>query len=349
SLGAHSARWQELQLNYPSWHVMAHIGTNIELSRLEKLTLTLPDPGSDTPWLPPRESWWRDAASSNHPPLYADAPALRVLELYNRMSGAITKLPFSLPWHQLTDISVNPQIAAQLCVEIINNCTFLQKFAVRDHPRRIGWYMAPPATTETCVYHGEHFTVEVGAIINATPVLDAITAPSLTHLTFSPFKDMRMDPLFRLLERSSCNITHLTLWSASHHPPRIDFEDLIERLPALEYLDLKLGDGWEVVEAADRNRGRALVEALCALRRAGALSALRVLKFASPDFYEHHILTILLPAFVHDNPVRELWLETPLKSQALWEDLLPSLMEKVELYGIQHSFNMPGPSAVLGE
>ena len=46
---------------------------------------------------------------------------------------------------------------------------------------------------------------------------------------------------------------------------------------------------------------------------------------------------------------KKLWIETPLKSERVWEELLPELMERVELYGVHDSFELAGPPIVVGE
>ncbi|KAI4528438.1 hypothetical protein K525DRAFT_230835 [Schizophyllum commune Loenen D] len=354
SLSTHSARWSELDLSYPSWHVIEHIGTRLQLPQLEQLSLSLPNTGSSMPYYSfeqgQQKSWWDDANASDSPNLFGNAPALRSLGLYNRMGKAITKLPFSLPWQQLTELSVNPHIAAELCVDILDQCTSLQKFALRDNPKRSGWYLTPPATTKTCVFHGTHLAIEVGDLNNAAPFLNALTAPSITHFTFSPFKGKELKPLLNLLDRSQCSVTHLELLTSSPHPLTADLEALLAHTPRLQHLQLRLGDDWQVIEVADRHRGRALLETLCRLRRNGRLSHLQVLKFASPDFYEQHVLTHLIPAFVREEPpLRQFWIETPLKSERIWEELLPELMERVELYGVHDSFELAGPPIVVGE
>ncbi|TRM61405.1 hypothetical protein BD626DRAFT_405523 [Schizophyllum amplum] len=353
SLDEHASRWSELHLRYPSWTVMKHICTDIPLPHLEKVTLGLYSPyssgfgmlGMDSD--EDEETWLDEAKASGVPCFFERAPALRTLVLNSTLRPEdMTSLPFSLPWHQFIDLSVNPRLPAEICVDLITRCTSLQNFALRDVPRNPSWYPRPPITDRTCTFHGSRISFEVGDLRNALPLLAAVSAPSITQLVYMATSGKETEPLFDFLDRSQCKLTHLELWWVTDYPTTSAFEGLIGRLPTLQHLKLTLGNTHAVISSSKRKQARALIDALCTLRRSGRLSHLVVLQFGSTDVYEQHVLTKLVPTFVYDLPVRELWLDTPLK-RVKWVNEMPALAEDVQVYGMERCFTKPGPLVIM--
>lgn len=343
SLATHASRWREVKLDCGLWPVLEYIGTKLPLPHLEKLQLHYET----------NASWWTDAKTSDHVSFFEQAPALRALVLYNRQSlpSGITSLPFSLPWTQLTDLTVNPQITPALCLDILCSCTSLQKLTLREDP----WQRAsgpPPRTLRTGIFRGRSFTVEVLDGSHALPFLEAVSAPCITKFDLTVSRNIQIEPLLSFFDKSHCGLLHLKLSWADEYPTAAEFEQIITRFPALQHLHLHLAfhhkiatlfRGLQGHAIAMRALANTLIGTLCSLRRSGKLSKLTALHFGSEfDCEWRAVHDQLVPTFVHDMPVRELWLETPLEKDG-WVNELPSLSQKVELYGMQSCFDMKAP------
>ena len=151
-------------------------------------------------------------------------------------------------------------------------------------------------------------------------------------------------PILDFLDRSRCEIARLKMWWALEYPSAVEFEELLDRVPRLEHLQLKLGTAWKKITSPTIvKNARALLDSLCKVGEDGKLPNLRVLKIATVDDHTDVLTGRMLPAFVHDaSPVRELWLATPMQKD-VWEREVQPRMDKAELYGIQRSCGMAKP------
>ncbi|KAL1728363.1 hypothetical protein EV714DRAFT_215288 [Schizophyllum commune] len=347
-LAHHSAHWREVEVECTSWPAVRFIGTELALPQLRKATIVLPRRVRYVGIRPEdEESWWDEAMASDNPCLFDRAPDLRELILLSKMDEPISSLPFTLPWHQLTSLTVNPYIAPDLYVEIISRCTSLRSFTLRETEGAGGtvWDAWPPPTQRTCVFRGDQLSLKVTTLGNMVPFLMAVTAPNLMQLNIGvAVIGEGIRPILDFLNRSRCEIARLKLWWAMEYPSAVEFEELLDRVPRLEHLQLKLGTAWKKITSPTLVRSaRALLDSLCKVREGGRLPNLRVLKIATVDDHTDVLTGRILPAFVYSvSPVRELWLATPMQKD-VWEREVQSQMDRAELYGIQRSCGMAKP------
>ncbi|KAL1709476.1 hypothetical protein EV121DRAFT_194793 [Schizophyllum commune] len=344
----HSAIWREVEVECTSWPAMRFIGTELSLPQLRKATIALPRRIRYVGIRPEdEESWLDEATASDSPSLFDQAPDLRELILLNKMDEPISSLPFTLPWHQLTSVTVNPYIAPDLYVEIISRCTSLGSLTLRETEGAGGtvWDAWPPPTQKTCVFRGEKLSMKVTTLRNMVPFLKAVTAPSLRQLNIGvAIIGESIRPILDFLDRSHCEIARLKLWWAMEYPSAAEFKELLERVPRLEHLQLKLGTAWKRITGPTLIRSaRALLDSLCKVREDGRLPNLRVLKIATVDDHTDVLTGRILPAIGYSvSPVHELWLATPMQKD-VWEREVQPRMDRAELYGIQRSCGMVKP------
>ncbi|KAL1677118.1 hypothetical protein EV122DRAFT_291307 [Schizophyllum commune] len=347
-LAHHSAHWREVEVECTSWPAVRFIGTGLALPQLRKATIMLPRRVRYVGLRPEdEESWWDEAMASDNPCLFDQAPDLRELILLNKMDEPISSLPFTLPWHQLTSLTVNPYIAPDLYAEIISRCTSLRSFTLRETEGAGGtvWDAWPPPTQRACVFRGEKLSMKVTTLRNVVPFLKAVTAPNLRQLNIGvAVIGESIRPFLDFLDRSRCEIGRLKLWWAMEYPLAVEFEELLDRVPRLEHLQLKLGTAWKKITSPTIvKNARTLLDSLCKVREDGRLPNLRVLKIATVDDHTDVLTGRILPAFVYSvSPVRELWLATPMQKD-VWEREVQPRMNRAELYGIQRSCGMARP------
>ncbi|KAI4526496.1 hypothetical protein K525DRAFT_189018 [Schizophyllum commune Loenen D] len=347
-LAHHSAHWREVEVECTSWPAVHFIGTELALPQLRKVTVVLPRRVRYVGIRPEdEESWWDEAITSNHPCLFDQAPDLRELVLNNKMDEPVSSLPFTLPWLQLTSLTVNPYIAPDLYVEIISQCTTLRSFTLREADGAGGtvWDAWPPPTRKTCVFRGDKLSLKVTTLRNIEPFLQAVTAPNLKQLNIGvAVISESIRPILDFLDRSRCELARLKLWWAMEYPSAVELEELLDRVPRLENLQLKLGTAWKKITSPTIvKNARLLLGSLCKVREDGRLPNLRVLKIATVDDHADVLTGRILPAFVYSvSPVHELWLATPMQKD-VWEREVQPRMERAELYGIQRSCGMAKP------
>ncbi|KAI5891237.1 uncharacterized protein SCHCODRAFT_02313569 [Schizophyllum commune H4-8] len=349
-LAKHSAHWREVMIECTSWPALRFVGTELALPQLRKATVVLPRRIRYVGIRPEdEESWWDEAMASDNPWLFDQAPDLRDLVLINKMDEPISSLPFTLTWHQLTSLTVNPYIAPDLYVEIISQCTSLRSFTLREAEGAGGtvWDAWLPPTQRTCVFRGDKLSLKITTLRNVKPFLKAVAAPNLTqlHIGVGAIGES-IQPILDFLDRSRCGLTRLKLWWAMEYPSTVEFEELLGRVQSLEYLQLRIGTAWKKITSPTLVRSaRALLDSLCIVREEGKLPGLRVLKIATVDDLSDVITGRILPAFVYDaSPLHELWLSTPIHRDT-WEHEVPRRGDMADMYGLRRSYGMAKPIA----